>query len=47
MVKRTTYEAPHHVVFSSLQPLPPFNVQMYFSPPCSQTPSSIYVLALA
>jgi hypothetical protein len=36
---RTSYEAPHHVVFSSLPPLPPSQVYIYSTLYCSHTPS--------
>jgi len=38
LVRCTSYEAPHYAVFSSLPPLPPSEVQMFSSAPCSQTP---------
>jgi len=34
-----SYEAPHYTLFSSLLPLPPFLLQIFFSALCSQTPS--------
>jgi hypothetical protein len=36
---RTTYEAPHYAVFSSLPPHPTLQVQIFSSAPCSQKPS--------
>jgi len=38
-VKRTNYEAPHYVAFSSLAPLPPSSFMIFSSAPCSQAPS--------
>jgi len=38
-VEGTGYEALHYVVFTSLLPLPFTWVQIFSSPPCSQTPS--------
>jgi len=41
MMKRTSYEAPHYAVFSSLTPHPPFQFQIFSSAPCSQHPQSV------
>jgi len=37
MVKLTSYEAPQHVVFSSLSSFPPSQDQTFSSAPCPDT----------
>jgi len=36
LVKRTSYQAPHYTVFTSLLPLPPTYVQIFALKPSSQ-----------
>jgi hypothetical protein len=38
LANRTSYEAPHYAVFTSLLPLPPSQLKIFSSAPCSQTP---------
>jgi hypothetical protein len=45
MAKCTNYEASHYAVFSYLLSLHPSPVQIFYSTPCSQTPS-VYALPL-
>jgi len=42
-MKRTSYEAPHYAVFSSLPPLPPYLDETFSSPPYCQASSSLIV----
>jgi hypothetical protein len=39
LMERTSYEAPHYAIFSSLPSLPPSKVRIFSLTTCSQTPS--------